>query len=205
MRTHHLGTLLYVVGALVLATSATAFAAGAASPQDGNLVDSAKLIWEAATGHHWWLAASLALVAGVAAFKHYAPGKAGEWARGDKGGPILVLIGAFGGALATGLAASGTDALSLSMAWAALQVAAGAAGGYALIKNLVVDPLLKSKWYQDKAPAWLRAILDIGVWAFTKPAADVVKEAEKAGDQAVAAKPAEGASADSAAGKPTDL
>ena len=204
MRTH-IGTLLYAVGVLVLCFSATAFAAGAASPQDGNLLDSAKTIWEAATGHHWWLAASLALVGAVAAFKKYAPTRAREWSHTDVGASVLLLIGSFGGALATGLAAAGTDAISLSLVEGALKVAFGAAGGYALIKNLLVDPLLKSKWYQDKAPAWLRAILDIGTWAFTKPAAEAVKEAEKAGDQAVADKPAEGASADAAAGKPTDL
>jgi hypothetical protein len=198
-------TLLGAVGVLVLCFTATAFAAGAASPPDGNLLDSLKEIWLAATGHHWWLAASAALVAGVAAFKKYAPGKARDWSHTDMGATLLLLLGSFGGALFTGLAATGTDAISADLVWAALKVAVGAAGGYAMIKNLLVDPLLKSKWYQEHAPAWLRAILDIGTWAFTKPAADTIKEAEKAGDQAVADKPAEGASADSAAGKPTEL
>lgn len=176
---------------LLVAFGATSFAAGSATPEDGSLLDLLTPIWEAATGKHWWLAGSLALVASVTAMKKYAPaGRLRNFVDSAPGVSLILLVGSFAGAVATGLVAAGTDAITPSMAWAAFQVAIGAAGGYAIIKSLLVDPLLASEWYKTKAPAWLKGILSIATWAFTKP--DVAKEAEKAGDNAVAANPPKG-------------
>lgn len=197
-------TILHLIGLpllLVAAFAGTVFAAGAVAPDGGSLPDLLKPIWEAATGHHWWLAASLALVAAVALFKRYAPGKAQAWSHTDVGASVLVLAGSFGGALATGLAMAGTDSLSLGMVEGALKVAFGAAGGYALLKTLIVGPLLGSALWQ-KVPSMLRSPIELVLrFVFEKP--QVAKEAEAAGEAAVVAKPAEGA--DGVVGKPEEL
>lgn len=177
--------------------TATAFAAGAASPEDGSLLELAKPVYEAVMGHQWWLAASLALVFLCAAAKKYAPGKLGDFLRTDHGGALLVLLMSFGGAVSTGLLAAGTGAMTLALAWAALKIALGAAGGYSLIRKLIVNPLLASTWYQEKAPAWFKSIMGLALWAFDKPTP--IEKAEKAGSDAVAANPSTGA------GTPTDV
>lgn len=176
---------------LVVAFTGTVFAAGAASTDGGSLSDLLQPVWDAATHGHWWLAGSLALVAAVALFKRYAPGKARAWSHTDTGASILVLVGSFGGALATGLITAGTDAISTSLVVPALKVAFGAAGGYALIKTLVVGPLLGSMLWQ-RVPGVIRTPVEFALrFVFSKP--DVAAEAEAAGDQAVADKPAAGA------------
>lgn len=194
---HFLGLPLLLVAAF----AGTVFAAGEVAGPDGSLPDLLKPIWEAATGHHWWLMASLGLVACVALFKRYAPGKAQVWSHTDFGASILVLAGSFGGALATGLATAGTDAVSFGMVEGALKVAFGAAGGYALLKALVVGPLLGSALWQ-KIPSAVRTPIEL-VLRFVFEKSQVAKEAEKAGEAAVIAKPAEGV--DGVIGKSTEL
>lgn len=192
---------LSVPALLLLCFKGTSFAAGEVAGEDGSLPDLLRPIWDAATGGHWWLSASLALVAAVTLFKKYAPGKLGAWAHTNAGASVLVLVGSFGGALATGLLTSGTDAISMALVMPALKVAFGAAGGYALVKNLVVDPLVKSEWYQNKAPTWLKGAMGIVTWMFSK--SSVAKDAVKAGDAAVLDKPAAGA--DGVVDQPKDL
>lgn len=187
-----------------VAFSATAFAAGQIAPTDGNIWDHAKPIYDAIVGGQWWLAASLALVFAVAAFKKYAGRvpkygpKLDAFANSDHGGALLVLVGAYGGALATGLVASGLSSLTLALAWAALKVAVGAAGGYSLVKKLVLPVLRK---IADKAPSWAKPIFTLVFWAFEKTTP--TEQAEQAGDDAVKANPASGA--DGVIGKPTDI
>jgi hypothetical protein len=178
---------------------ATAAAAGTAVPEDGALLDLARPVFDAIMHGQWWLAASLALILVVAAIKKYAPGKFGAWAHSDLGGSILVLGASFGGAAATGLLAAGTGAMSLALAWTALKVALAASGGYSLLKKLVMPYVRK---LGDKAPAWMKPIFSMLLWAFDSNA-QVVAAAEQAGNDAVAANPPTGA--DGVAGTPTDL
>ncbi len=188
---------------LVVPFAATSFAAGQAVPEDGSLADLLKPVWDAASGGHWWLAASLALVLAVALLKKYAPeGRARDFVNSNLGASIMLLVGSFGGALATNLAMAGTDAISLALVIPSLKVAFTAAGGYALVKNLVVDPLVGSEWYKTKAPAWLKAVLGVVTWMFVKSSKTIAK-AEAKGDAAVAANPSAGA--DDVIGKPTEL
>ncbi len=176
-------SILALVALTLVSFTAAAFAAGAVVPEDGSLLDLAKPVYEAVMHGQWWLGASLALVLCVGLFKRYAPAKAQEWAHSDVGGSILVLAGSFGGALATGLVAAGTNALTPGLAWMALKVALAAAGGYSLIKKLL-GPLVA------KAPAWMQPILGMLMWVFdSKPA---ITKAEEAGKEAVEAKPAAG-------------
>lgn len=78
-----------------------------------------------------------------------------------------------------------------SLALAAVKVALTAAGGYSLIKHLAIDPLLASTWYATKAPSWLKLIVSVVAYVFTRPSATA--KAEAAGAAAVKAKPATGA------------
>ena len=169
---------------LLLGMTATASAAGAVDPAgDGTgLLELAKPVFQAVMSGQYVLGAALALVLVVALVRKYASGRFPFLAT-DAGGALLTLVGSFGGAVATALAAGATP--SLAVAWVALGVAASAAGGYALIKKLV-GPLV------TKAPGWLQPILRLVVWFFDRPSS-VVKEVEAAGDAAVAANPPSGA------------
>ncbi len=183
---------------LFLTMSVAMAASTAMSPDNGALLDMAKPVFDAVMHGQWWLGASLALVFLVAAFKKYAPGKAGVWARGDVGGSLLVLLGAYGGALATAILAAGTGGVTPALAWVALKVAIGAAGGYTMLKKLVM-PLIRK--LADVVPAWMKPILTMVLWAFDR--ATPVEAAEKAGADAVAAKPATGA--EGVVGNGTDI
>lgn len=189
---------LIAVPAFLIAFVGVAFAAGAVTPQDSSILDLAKPVWEAVAHGQYWVAASLALVLAVAAVKKYHPGKLGEYANTDVGGAALVLLGAFGTTLATGLLATGTGVFSLTLAWTSLKIALGAAGGYSLLKKFAAPILTR---IADKAPAWAKPIFALVLWAFTSP--DPIAKAEAAGAAAVKADPAPGAAG--AAGTPTDI
>lgn len=186
--------------------TATAFAAGTADPTgDGStLIEMARPIFDAVMGGQWWLAASLALVFVVALVGRYggkAPGRAGRWLAkldaSDAGRAVLVLLGSFGGAVATGLAAAGSGAMTWGLALVALKVAIGAAGIYSLAKKLLA-PIVA------KAPPWVQAIFAVVLWAFDRATgADPVADAEAAGDAAVVAHPPKGTSA--IVGEPRDV
>lgn len=185
---NRIATTLIVAAVGTASFAGTAAAAGAAVPDDGSLLDLAKPLFSAVMGGNYWLAASLALVLMVAVCRRYLPKwfpKAFGWAAGDAGGALLVLLGAFGGAMATGLAAGAGP--SVAMAVVAFKVALGAAGGFTMLKKLIA-PALRAM--QDKAPAWARPILGLLAWVAERP--DAIGKAEAAGDAAVAAKPAPG-------------
>lgn len=168
-----------------------AFAAGAATQgDDGSLLDLAKPIFEAFTGGHKLYAGALALVFVVAVARRYGASR-WAWLGSDEGGGYLTLIGSFAGAMATGLAAGGSP--SWEMAWTAVTIAVGAAGTYALIKKLVINRLLASKWYQEKAPDWLKSMLNLVLWVFENHAEKAaIKKAEAAGEEAVKKDPPKG-------------
>ncbi len=173
-------------------------AAASTGADDAPIMELAKPVWEAITQERWWLAASLALVLAVAAFKRYAPGRAKEFANSDAGGALLVLLGSFGAGLASGLMAVGTNAISWVLVYAAVKVAIVAAGGYSLVKKLIIEPLIKPNMH--RFPPWLQSTLTMVMWIFERPA---VEAAEKAGDVAVAADPAGGVA--DVVGEPKEL
>lgn len=168
-----------------------AFAANSAVPEDGSLLDLLKPVYEAFTSGHYLYAGSLSVVLLVAILRRYGSNKL-PWFGSDEGGAVLTLVGSFAGAIATSLA--GGSPVSLTMAWTALSIAVGAAGGYVLIKKLVVDRLTRSQWYQEKAPAWMKSLLGLVLWIFEnhakKPPA--ITRAEAAGEEAVKKDPPKG-------------
>jgi hypothetical protein len=174
---------LFVI--FLAAFAGTAFAAGAVAPADGSLLDLARPIFDAVMHGQYWIAASLALVMLTALARKYGTGKLPFLATGA-GAAILVLVGSFGGALATALLAG--SAISLGLAFTALKVAFAAAGGFSLAKSLVA-PLLRK--IQAKAPIWAQPIFGILFWAFERP--EALATAEAAGAAAVKAAPAKGA------------
>lgn len=187
-------------GVAVVGFTASAQTAQAAT-DDGNLLDLARPVFDEVMKGHYIAATALALVLTVALIKRYAPGKFGEFVHSDVGGSLTTLLASFGGALAT--ATIGGAPWSWSMLWAAGGIAVTAAGGYSLIKKLIVEPLLKP--LMPKLPAWAQPVLGIVLWIFDKPvsAADAEASAKVAGDAAVALNPPSGA--DGVTGAPKDL
>lgn len=203
MRTRNILAMLSVVGLMLISFVATAFAAGAATPDDGSLLDLARPVFDEIMKGHYIAAAAFSLVLAVALFKRYAPGKLGAFAHSDAGGALTTLLMSFGGAVAT--ATMGGATWHWSMLWMSATVAFAAAGGYTMLKILIVEPLRASAWYKNKAPAWFKAALQVVFWVFDKrePAADAAADATKAGDDAVAANPPGGA--ESVVGKPEEF
>jgi len=191
--------VLSFVGIVLLSFVSTAFAAGAAAPDDNGIGELARPVYDAIMSGHYLAATALALALAIALAKRYAPGKLGTFLHSDPGGALAALGMAFFGAVATATAGGvGWGAFSWAMLGTAAKLAALAAGGYALIKKLVIEPFKASSWYQTKAPMWLKSALQFVLWMFDKPNAGV--EATKAGDEAVAANPAGGTEA--VVGKP---
>lgn len=168
----------------LISFAGTAVAAGAVSPDDGTLLDLAKPILDAVMKGQWAFAAAAALVLCVAAAKRYA-GKKFPFLHTDMGGVTLTLLGSFGGAMVTALAAG--SAPTWALAFMAMKVAAGAAGGYAMLKKTLVPALALLR---PKMPTMLRPVVDLILWVFAKPSA--TETAETAGDAAVHEHPAGG-------------
>lgn len=172
--------------ALMGITTATAFAAGATLPEDGSWLDFVKLVWDAfSKGQHLY-AGSIALFAAVVLAKRYAPGKVGEWLHTDVGGAATTLLMSFAAAMASSLADGA--GITWAMTKAATLIAIGAAGGYSLIKKLIVEPLLKP--LAAKAPKWMQPVFALVFWFFDRKTP--VEKAEAAGEAAVKAAPAPG-------------
>jgi hypothetical protein len=169
--------------------TASAFAAGVVAPdQDSAIQDMLRAILDAFQHGHKLYAGMIALMCAVTVVKKVAP----RWKALDQkvhtdiGGALMTLVGSF----AASMVAKGADgsAPTWSMAQSALHIAVGAAGGFVLIKKLIVEPLLKP--LAKKAPAWSQPIFALVFYIFDKPTP--VEEAVAAGDKAVEEKPATG-------------
>jgi hypothetical protein len=123
----------------------------------------------------------------VALAKRYAPGRLGTFLHSDIGGALAVFLTSLSGAFATALLAGS------SPSWSILKAASGvafvAAGGYALLKKLVV-PRLQSF---ANTHAWARPLLSAVIWIFDKPADSALVDATNKGSAAVASNPGQGA------------
>lgn len=186
--------VLGFVGVMLAGFIVSAHAAQAAAPDNGTILDLLKPVFDQVMAGHYVAAAAFALVLSVGLLRRYAPGRAGAFMHTDLGGAFTTLVMSVGGALATATVAGAV--WHWGMLWAAFMVGLTAMGGYTAIKKLVL-PLLA------KAPAWMQPIFQVLTWIFDKRFQDPVKEAEKAGDAAVAANPSGGA--DDVVGKPTEL
>ena len=74
------------LGVLLTGFVVSAHAAQMASPDNGNLLDLARPVFDQIMAGHYIAAAAFALVLSVALVKRYAPGKLGEFVHSDMGG-----------------------------------------------------------------------------------------------------------------------
>jgi hypothetical protein len=186
-------TQLSAIAVLGLASfGATAYAADSVAGSETSILDLLKPVYEAFRGGNYIAGAALAVVLTVAMLRRYAPGRIGKFMNSDVGGTLSAFLVAGAGSVA---AASPDASWSWSILKTAGSIAVAAAGGYTVIKKLLVDRLTASNWYNTKAPAWLKMALRVVLWVFDKPAAnaDVIAAAEQAGKDAVVAKPSAGA------------
>lgn len=181
----------------MLGFTTTAFAATAVTDPDSSLLDLAKPVLDAVLAGHGWLAAAGALILAAAGARRYLAPKVPFFATAA-GAVVLVFVGAYGGAVITGLAAAGTSTLTATLAYAALKVALAASGGYAALRPIIVD--LVEPFVVSRFP-FLKPLFDLLSWAFDS--SDVVKQAEHAGDDAVVKTPGTGASG--VVGTPTEI
>ena len=173
----------HVLGILSVAIIFVGAFAGVAHAEPEALLDLAKPVLAAVMSGQYAYAAALALVFAVAAARRYGGARV-PFLRSDAGGALLAVGGAFAGALATSIAASG--AISIGLLWSALGVAVAAGGGYSLIKRLIVTPVLEPLAARGGV---LGAVLGVVLWVFRS---NPVGVAEAAGANAVAAKPSAG-------------
>lgn len=161
-----------------------------------DLLDMLKPVYTAFASGRPAYAAAMVLVVLVAAARKYGASRI-PFLHSDLGGSLLALLGSFGGALVTALAIPGAT-VTTGLMWTACTVAVAAAGGYSLIKRLLVDPVLRP--LAAKAPAALQPVFQLVFWIFDGPDQAAAKAA---GDAAVKAKP--GAGLNSVTGKPTNV
>ncbi len=182
--------LVVMVFAAIISFGAVAHAADQVTTSDSSLIDLAKPVFEAFSGGHYAYAAALLVILLLALIKRYAWGGFETWIHTDLGGTIMALVTSAAAAVSAGLAAPGAH-VTLSLLKSALLVGVGAAGGFAVLKNLVFEPLLKplEAKLEAKYPK-LAPLLSIITWIFDKP--DPVAQATAAGSAAVAANPAQG-------------
>lgn len=168
------------------ATAELTLAAGLPT-DDASLLDLLRPVYEALTAGQYALTTALALIALTALAKRYLGG-ALPWLHTDAGGSLLVLVGAGATAAAAGLLAPGTH-VTLGLLKNALFAGVTAAGGYAMIKNLIITPVL------PLLPSWLRTVLTPLLWIFDgsmKPQEVAIAASVAAGVVAVETKPAQG-------------
>lgn len=183
--------ILFLVG--YFSFIGVAAASSAVILPDESILDLAKPVYTAIMDGQYWVAAMFAVILLVAALNKYAGKipkvgpKIDTFLDGEYGKPVTVLLVSFATASLAALATPGA-AMSIGLAWAALKIAAGAAGGYELIKRLLV-PLVRK--IGAKAPSWMAPLFDLLLFAFSKKSA--VVKAEEAGNAAVIANPAPGA------------
>ncbi len=194
-------TLLAFIASLTVLLWATAAAAQGVDPTvaDTSLLDLLRPVYEAFSSGRYALTGALIVVVLTALVKRYL-GNRISWLHSDAGGSAMALVASAASALAAGLVAPGAT-ITLSLLERALGVGVTAAGGYAILKNLVIDPILRP--LAAKAPGWLQPVFQVVLWVFDHPATDPVPVAEAAGKAAVTAKP--GTGVEGVVGKPTDI
>lgn len=170
-----------------------AWAATGTTPDDTALFDLLKPVIDAVKNGNIALAGALGVIFLVALTKRYLPDRfGGKVARGELGGMLTAFLYASATSVATALAAPGA-ALTSSVAWAALYFGLGAIGGFVVLHKLATA-LVATKWWANKAPAWLRSVVTLVLALIGSKAASqqAHKDAKAAGDAAVAAKPPTG-------------
>ena len=165
--------ILYPVTAFVVALvsfTAVAHAATLVEPTNGSLLTLLQPILSAFEHGQKLYAGCLALVAIVALVRRFVKA---PWVDTDWGAAGLTLVGSFAATLGAHLA--GGVSVSWSAVWGALSVAFGAAGGYTMVKHLLVTPYMEN--FATKGPRWLHAPLKLVLWIFQEAVPDAPAKA----------------------------
>ncbi len=183
---------------LLIGFGGLALAAGEATGPDKSLLDLAKPILDAVVHGQWWIAAMSALILAVSALKKYAPteGKFG-WVGRDlattPGVMAYTFVLSFAGAAVTALVALGpSGVMSLAIAKTALLVAVAAIGTWRAVHEIATW-FIGTAFYKNSVPAWAKSLIEL---ALSLIGSNAVDKAEAAGQAAVEAKPATGATPD---------
>lgn len=176
----------------------TAAAATGLEPDGGSLLDLFAPIIEAIKGGQY-AAAVFAMLSALVVLGWRYGSKHWAWLGTGEGKAFLTLLFGFSSTVGAGLAAGAS--LSGGLLWAALGTAVAMAGGYSLLKELLVPRLV---WLQSREwmPGWGKTAIDLALWFFARDRATIAK-AEAAGAAAVEASPASGV--EGLLGKPRDL
>lgn len=152
------GAFLAVTGGIALAGG---LAADAADPGSDAALGALRTIYDAFSGGHYAYCAALLVVLLVAVAKRYA-GDQIAWLRTDAGGAALALAGSSAAALAASLAGGGP--VTAQLLESAALVGVGAAGGFSVMKKLLVEPLVAP--VVAKLPAQLQKMARVVLWIF---------------------------------------
>lgn len=183
----HMKEIGLALAVTAVSCSATAYAAGEATQNTDNLFEMARVVYKAVMSGDYVLAAALALVLLVAVATRYLS-PYWPFLTTEAGKMALVVAGSFGGAVATAKAAGAP--VSAGLLWTALGVAVTAAGGYKMVRVLLVPAIEKLR---DKTPTWIRWLPDLVLWVFARDT-KAIEKAAKAGEDAVKKNPPTGTS-----------
>ncbi len=161
----------------------------------GDFLELLAPVFDAFKGGDYALGTVLGIVALVALATRYVKPHV-KFLQGDAGTSLLVLLGS--GAIAMLSPLAGGAAMSFGLLWMGVKTGALAAGGFKMAKELIAKPLLKL--LKRFAPKWSKPLIMLLEWVFGTKA---TVKAEKAGTEAVAAKPSTGAAG--VVGSPNDL
>lgn len=182
------------IASLILITLAaftgTAFAADVANdPAAGDLIRS---IFDAVVHGQWWPALCTVVVLACALEHKYAPDSWKTGVKGDIMGIATAFFMAFAASLGAASLAAGAT-MSFALVTMALKVGAGAIAGYTVLSRVLAA---LASW--SKTPVWAQPIVAFIASAIGSKttAAEKIEEAEKAGDDAVAANPSTGMAGD---------
>lgn len=192
LKAHYILVGLPMAFIMLLGFRATAIAADAVGvPSDASLLDLARPVFEAFSGGHYAYAGALLVILMVALAKRYGTPKI-AFLSTDAGGAVMALSASMATAMVAGLAAP--DAV---VTWDLLKSSAligvGAAGGYTVIKDLLIEPFLRP--LAAKMPLWTQPIFNVILWIFEGSGAADIAKSEAAGAAAVAANPGKGVAA----------
>jgi len=162
----HLVALVLVYLVLLVtvrvAHAATQLVAVAAASEDP-LFELARLLWVAVSGGEF-VSIAVAILVMLSALLARFGVRLTRWFGTSGGRAVITLLVTFFGGLSAALAA-GTE-----VTWAVLRTvfvfAATTAGGYSLIKALVIEPL--TPWMRDRAPDWLHLIWRGVSWVYDR-------------------------------------
>jgi hypothetical protein len=155
----HIVPILVTLAVFLATFTGVAHAASAVEPQGGTLWDVLQPVLAAFQSGHYLYCAAIALVALVALVRRYLPAK---YKNSDFVSAGLALVGSFAGSLAS--AVSSGQVATWAIVDGALKVGFFAAGGYTLVKHLLISPYIQN--LATKGPSWLHAPMKLVLWVF---------------------------------------